>query len=262
MVARWTPASSVERTAAPPRAVVRRRAARCGRECHPRRVRSRRVEDVRDRRVELARVDVRVGCDGAIGVDDRGVQGALERARAALERAPGRVRRAQQRRQRDRLRRRDRVRSLSRRRCVAGRDAGDLAPERDQVQIALEDLRLRPGALERPRPAHLPELVDQAAARAGRRAGRVEERRELHRDRAAAAPAPPEDEVARATASARKSTPPWRRKRRSSAARTARTSAGEIASSGVHSSLRRRGSIRCSCRISPWRSSSATSEGR
>ena len=71
-----------------------------------------------------------------------------------------------------------------------GADAFELAAEAREIQVGLEDLVLRPRALERPREPHLPPLLTERA-RARRTQSGVEQRGDLHGDRARAAPPPP-----------------------------------------------------------------------
>ncbi len=64
----------------------------------------------------------------------------------------------------------------------------ELAAERHEVQVGLEDLGLGPAALERERQRDLPRLQRERARAACRTQPRVELRRELHRECARAAP--------------------------------------------------------------------------
>ena len=108
-----------------------------------------------------------------------------------------------------------------------------------QVQIRLEDLVLRPArARARARRASAA-TSGRASGRRRAAAARVEQRGELHRDRARAARGPPRSAWTSAAASARGSTPACRTKRRSSAATTAPRSAGETSASATQASRRR-----------------------
>ncbi len=101
---------------------------------------------------------------------------------------PGRsvVRTAQRHREQPRLVGIERHRRLAEQRARGGVDARDLAAVAREIEIGLEDLRLRPAMFERARGLHLAPLLRPAPARA-RAQRRIELGRELHRDRARAA---------------------------------------------------------------------------
>jgi hypothetical protein len=78
-----------------------------------------------------------------------------------------------------------------------GGDARELAPRAGEVRVRFEDLVLRPGPFERARGAELAEFRERAARRRTRAQRRLDERRDLHRERARAAEAAVSNEVER-----------------------------------------------------------------
>ena len=97
------------------------------------------------------------------------------------------VRRTQQRHEQQRLAFIQSRRLLAEESARRRADAGQLSAEHCEVQIRLENLRLRPRALDLPRRAHLAPLLRGAAPPAGRLERGIDLRRELHRDRASTA---------------------------------------------------------------------------
>jgi len=79
------------------------------------------------------------------------------------------------------------VRRLVEQHRSGGRHALEFPAERHEVQIRLKDLALRPVRLERPGEPHLPQLLRERPGTALTVERRIEERGELHRDRAGTA---------------------------------------------------------------------------
>ncbi len=77
--------------------------------------------------------------------------------------------------------------SLSKSPRASGGDPLQLSPERDEVQVGLEDLALGPGPLQRQGGRDLAQLFFQGSPCAARRRGLVEARGKLHGDGACAA---------------------------------------------------------------------------
>lgn len=100
-----------------------------------------------------------------------------------------------------RLGRVERRRRLAGERAGTGVDADEVAAKRHEVEPRLEDLRLGPARLDRPRCAALGDLLQRRPAAAGAQP-RVEQGSELHRDRACPARPTPRQPVTQRAARA------------------------------------------------------------
>ena len=119
----------------------------------------------------------------------RAARGVGRRIAAGARGDPRRIRlrRGQQRRQQHGLIVRQRIRALAEKRRGRGRHAAQLAAKRREIEVGLQDLRLAQAPLQIPGGPHLTELAPHRFVRA-RGEGGIEKTRELHRQRARAAP--------------------------------------------------------------------------
>ena len=107
------------------------------------------------------------------------------------------VRLRQQRRNDEALRRRQSGRDFAGQQVRCRADALQLAAEIDEVQIRLENLLLAPAALQRERQPRLIALVPPRSQSLARMRPRLQQRCDLHRDRARAAMASTHEPIAR-----------------------------------------------------------------